>query len=95
MLSLSVEEGRFTFDFRAGIWTKFQGITKGKWSRYQSLGFSKVDGKQICFILKKNSDLHLRKMQICFYSKKKSDLHLMKIQIYFYFKKKSCSHTDY
>ena len=41
-LSLSVEEGRSTFGFRAGIWAKFQGITKGKWSRHQSLGFLKV-----------------------------------------------------
>ena len=36
---------------------------------------------QIRFILKKNSNPHLRKMQICFYFKKNSDLHLRKMQI--------------
>ena len=42
VLSLLVEEGRSTFGFRVGISAKFQGITKGKWSCHQSLGFSKV-----------------------------------------------------
>ena len=42
VLSLSMEEGSSTFGIMAGIWVKFQRITKGKWSRHQSLGFSKV-----------------------------------------------------
>ena len=42
VLSLSMEEGSSTFGIMAGIWAKFQRITKGKWSRHQSLGFSKV-----------------------------------------------------
>ena len=43
---------------------------------------------QIDFILKKNSDLRLKKMQICLIVKKNSDLHLRKMQIYFILKKK-------
>ena len=42
---------------------------------------------QICFIVKKNSDLHLRKMQIYFILKKNSDLHLGKMHICFILKK--------
>ena len=42
VLSLSLEEDRSTFGVMARIWAKFQGITKGKWSRHQSLGFSNV-----------------------------------------------------
>ena len=50
---------------------------------------------QICFWIKKNSNLHLRKMQICFCFKKNLDLHLRKMQICFCFKKKNYSHADY
>ena len=42
VLFLLVEEGSSTFGIMAGIWAKFYGITKGKWSCHQSLGFSKV-----------------------------------------------------
>ena len=38
-LSFSMKEGRSTFGIIVGIWAKFQVITKGKWSRHQSLGF--------------------------------------------------------
>ena len=41
-LSLSMEEGRGTFGVMARVKDKFKGVTKGKWSRHQSLGFSKV-----------------------------------------------------
>ena len=41
-LSLLVEEGRSTFDVMVGTWAKLLVITKGEWSRHQSLGFSKV-----------------------------------------------------
>ena len=41
-LSLPVEEGRSTFGIMVGTWAKLLVITKGEWSRHQSLGFSKV-----------------------------------------------------
>ena len=41
-LSLPVEEGRSTFGVMVGTWAKLLVITKGEWSRHQSLGFSKV-----------------------------------------------------
>ena len=41
-LSLLVEEGRSTFGIMVGTWAKLLVITKGEWSRHQSLGFSKV-----------------------------------------------------
>ena len=61
MLSLSMEEGSSTFGIMAGIWAKFQRITKGKWSRHQSLGFSKCDWSPVIFpnliwMAKKNLD---------------------------------------
>ena len=38
---------------------------------------------KISFCIRKNSDLHLRKMQINFYVRKNSDLHLRKMQFSF------------